>query len=223
MGSRRLAALLVVCAGVLPGQYGTSRKASPGDYPVHASMEKLSIGAEYMVHSFSGGRQTFIAQDYLVVEVAMFPIRGARVVVNAGHFSLRVNGAKHVLEPQGPEFVAANLKYPDWETRPRMEASAGPVIFGRPTSVERFPGDPRPGQERLPNPPKAPPDDPSGQEREPSVSAEELVVQTALPEGEAAGPVSGYLYFPYKGKVTKIRSLELQYAAPAGRASLVLK
>lgn len=40
---------------------------------------------------------------------------------------------------------------------------------------------------------------------------EELVVQTALPEGSRRGPVSGYLYFAYKGKTASIKTLELLY------------
>ena len=66
---------------------GTTTKASAEDYPVHAKLEKLSIGAEYMVHSFSSGREMFIAKDYLVVEVALFPAKGENLLVNAGQFT----------------------------------------------------------------------------------------------------------------------------------------
>ena len=45
-------------AGLLAAQSGTAPKASAQDYPVHAKLEKLSIGAEYLVHSFSRGRET---------------------------------------------------------------------------------------------------------------------------------------------------------------------
>ena len=34
----------------------------------------------------------------------------------------------------------------------------------------------------------------------PRVTATEMVVQAALPEGPHRGPTSGYLYFPYSGK-----------------------
>ena len=174
-----------------------------------------------MIHSFSGGRQTFIAKDYLVVEVALYPAKGERVMVEASQFSLRVNGKRQALAPQAPEFVAASLKYPDWETHPQLEADAGPIILGRPQSVERFPGDPE-ARQRMPSPPKPTLDDRSGQDKEPQVTADQLAVQAALPAGEVHGPVSGYLYFAYTGKIKRIRSLELDYAGPPGSATLPL-
>jgi hypothetical protein len=214
-------ALVPLLAGVLAAQSGTAPKASVDEYPVHARLEKLSIGAEYLVHSFSGGRETFIARDYLVVEVALFPAEGETLAVNSGQFSLRVNGRKDALAPQAPEFVAASLKYPDWTPHPRAEAGVGPVIFGTPTPTERFPGDPQ-GRTGPPVP-KAPDDNPSGLEKEPPVTAEELVVQTALPEGERREPASGYLYFAYRGKIKGIHKLELEFAGPAGHALLQLQ
>jgi len=112
--------------------------------------------------------------------------------------------------------VAASLKYPDWERRPNLEAEAGVgnagVIVGRPQTAERFPGDPRPAQQRLPRPPQAPPpENRSGLEKPEPVKADELALSAALPEGSARGPVSGYLYFAWKGKPGSIKSLELIY------------
>jgi hypothetical protein len=49
-----------------------------------------------------------------------------------------------------------------------------------------------------------------------------LALQTALPEGEHRGPASGFLYFPYRGKVAHIRSLELVFTGPGGSATLPL-
>jgi len=216
----RAVLLLPALAGALAAQYGTTPKASEQDYPVRAKLEKLAIGAEYLVHSFSSGREMFIAKDYLVVEVALFPAKGESLLVNAGNFSLRVNGRKQALSPQGPEFVAASLKYPDMDTGRHAVAALGPIVLGQPPPVERFPGDPN--ARTGPTPPRAPTDNPSGQEKEPPVKAEELVVQAALPEGEHHGPTSGFLYFPYRGKIKSIRSLELVFAGPAGSTTLPL-
>jgi len=220
----RAVALLPWLAAALAGQYGTAPKAQPGDYPAHASLERLALGAEYLVHSFSGQNQTYIVRDYLVVEVALFPPKGQEFMVNAGHFALVVNGGKHPLSPQAPEFVAASLKYPDWEphSHPQAEAGVGPVILGRPQPTERFPGDPQARPPQVPGPPRAPADNPSGVERQVPVKPEDLAVQTALPEGPARNPVSGYLYFAWQGKTKRIRSLELTYEGPAGRVSIPL-
>jgi hypothetical protein len=58
-------------------------------------------------------------------------------------------------------------------------------------------------------PPGAPDQNPAGLEREENLTAPEAVVDAALPEGRATGPVSGHLYFPYRGKVKSLKSLEL--------------
>lgn len=201
---------------------GTTPKASEQDYPARAKLERVSIGAEYLVHSFSSGREMFIAKEYLVVEVALYPAKGESLFVDAGHFSLRVNGRKQALSPEAPEIVASALQYPDPNTGtgPRAVAALGPIVLGQPRPVERFPGDPdaRTG----PAPPRAPDDSPSGPDKQPSVKAEELVVEAALPEGEHHGPTSGFLYFPYRGKVSRIRSLELVLTSPAGNTTLPL-
>jgi hypothetical protein len=175
---------------------------------VHAEAGKLALGAEYLVHSVSSGRQTFVVPKHLVVEVAVFPAKGQAVELAAGQFSLRINGkTKDVLRPETPGFVAASLKYPDWEGSRGLEVGLGPVTIGRPTTVGRFPGDNREPRPRTP--PRAPDQNPAGLQKEASLTAEETVVDAALPEGRAAGPVSGHLYFPYRGKVKSLKSLEL--------------
>ena len=201
---------------------GTTPKTSAQDYPARAKLENLSIGAEYLVHSFSSGRQMFIAKNYLVVEAALFPANGQSLLVNAGDFSLRVNGRKQALSPQAPEIVANTLKYPDPNTGGlHPTAQLGPLVLGAPPRpAERFPGDPdaRSG----PPPPQGPTDAPNGLDKEPPVKAEDLVVEAALPEGEHHGPTSGFLYFAYRGKIGHIHSLELVFTSPAGSTTLPL-
>jgi hypothetical protein len=215
----RFVILLAAFAGTVSAQDGTTAKASAQDYPAHTNLGKLSIGAEYTVHSFSRGQEMYIAKDYLVVEVAVYPAAGESLPVNAGHFSLRVNGRKQAILPQAPEFVASSLRYPDTASGLHPVAAIGPVVLGQPRPVERFPGDP---SARTPDPPRVPQDNPGGLEKQPPVKPEELVVLVALPEGEFRKPVSGFLYFPYHGKVSRIRSLDLVFASAAGGATLPL-
>jgi len=200
---------------------GTTPKPSAQEYPARAKIEKLSIGAEYLVHSFSSGSQMFIAKDYLVVEVALFPANGQSLPVSAGHFSLQINGRKQALSPQAPEIVANALKYPDPHTSSGLHPTAqlGPIVLGQPKPVERFPGDP---DARSGPTPRRPDEDPKDLDKEPPITAEELVVQAALPEGEHRGPTSGFLYFPYRGRINRIRSLELVFSSPDGSAILPL-
>jgi hypothetical protein len=218
----RLAAALV-CALGLFGE--TEPKDKAAAYPAHATAGNISIGADYLVHSIPAGNQTFLARDYLVVEVAVFPGKDAPVEIGGNTFALRISGKKLVLTPDSPGFVAASLRYPDWEMHPRGEASAGVgdtgVVLGRPPAVGRFPGDPTPTQNRLPQPPKAP-DDRNGIEQQEPEPAEVVIARTALPEGATARPVSGFLYFPYKGKTKSIKSLELVFRDKSGTVTLPL-
>ncbi|HUO28490.1 MAG TPA: hypothetical protein VMU80_04685 [Bryobacteraceae bacterium] len=209
--------LLPLFAGSLAAQYGTTPKENAAAYAAHASLGKLSLGAEYLMHSFSGRGETYVARDYLVVEVALFCAPGGAVTLDAAQFGLRVNGRKQMLAPAGPEFVAESLKNPDWNTHPQAVVGLGPVVLGAPPPTERFPGDPT-AAPRVPTTTSNA--DPNGQ---PRVTAGELVVQAALPEGEQRGPVSGYLYFPYRGKVSHIHALELEYAGPLGKVTLPLE
>jgi hypothetical protein len=227
-------ATILLLAGVVAlaqtdprGLAGTDTKPEPDDYPVHASAGKVSLGAEYMVRSVQRYNRTFFARGYLVIEVALYPSKGEALTVSSKHFTVRVNGKKRVLFPESAGFVVASMKYPDWERRPTVLAGGGlgntGVIIGGPPVTERFPGDPRPPQTRLPRQPRAPEmEDRSGLEREASVSAEEVVVHGALPEGEISEPASGYLYFAYKKKTKSIRTLDLIYQGPAGTATLRL-
>ncbi len=221
-------ACLLLCsyAAAQSAPEGTPVKAAAADYPAQARAGKLDLGAEYMVHSFSGHGQMHVARGYLVVEVALYPPRGEEVNVSSGAFSLRINGKKRAVLAQSPGMVAASLKYPDWERRPRLEAGGGlgntGVIVGRPEPVERFPGDPR-TRYPLPRPPRAPePEHPGGIERREAPTAAEIAVQSALPEGPARAPVSGFLYFPYRGKARSVKRLELLYEGAEGEAVLKL-
>jgi len=209
---------LPVLAGTLAAQYGTPPKPSAQDYPVHANVGGLSIGAEYLVHSFSSGRDMFIAKDYLVVEIALFPAKGEALLASAGQFVLRVNGRKETLSPQGPEIVAAALDRPEQSSGLHPVAALGPIVLGAPRTTERFPGDPN-AQSVPPNPTTA---NPGGTDASPPIKADELVVQAAWPEGEHHGPASGFLYFPYRGKVARIHSLELIFSSVSGSATLPL-
>lgn len=214
--------LLLVAANLL-----AQERVKPEDWPAHDRAGGTALAAEYTVHTLFRNGQSVLVRDHLVVEVAVFPRPGKQLLISSGQFTLRINGRKVPLAAQSPGMAAASLKYDDWEMRPTVVAGGGlgnaGVILGRPRSAERFPGDPRPRQERLPRPPQAPQtEDRSGIEKEPQPKPHEIVVEAALPEGEATGPVRGFLYFPFKRKPKDIRKLELLYSGPAGDAVLKL-
>ena len=218
---RVVAALALLGASHLCAQ--TDHKDKAADYPFHATAGKIAIGADYLVHSIPAGDQTFVAKDYLVVEVAVFPAFADPVTVDGSTFTLRLNGAKYPLSPVAPGMVVASLKYPDWERHPSAEASAGigngSVIFGRSPSVGRFPDDPTQSRP-LPRPPGI--DEQNGVEHSEPESVEEVITRTALVEGPTDRPVSGFLYFPYKGKIKSLKSVELIFQIKNTSVSLKL-
>jgi hypothetical protein len=216
--------LLLLCVSLLPGE----DRDKAADWPANAALDKVELGAEYMVHSVTRGEEYAVVRDYLVVEVAIYPVKPNRIEVSHQHFTLRINGRKNPIFPQSPGMVAAGMKYDDWERRPSLEASGGMndtgVIVGRPRNTERFPGDPRPGQQRLPKPPTAPaPEDRSGVERTPKKTPDEIVIAAGLEEGFTPKPIRGYLYYAFKGKPSSVKSVQLLYRGPSGEAVLKLK
>lgn len=206
---------LLCCAGLASAQ-GTGPKPKPEDYDVHAQASDAAIGAEFMVHSFSRGEQMYIAKDFLVVEVALYPPKDRTIDVHNAQFSLRVNGKKQLLQAQPSTVVAAALQHPEWEqSGPTIQmgggiGNTGVVLGGPPRNTNPFPGSNPPGQSqprRVPNPN----DNAGGVDKAPPVRADELVVETALPEGSHRAAVSGFLYFPYRKKISSIKKLELLY------------
>jgi hypothetical protein len=216
---------LFLVAATLLAQHVEQPRAKAADYPAHASLKSLALGADFMVHTFSGRGKTFLTEDHLVVEVAVYPSTGVRPMVAHSHFVLRINGKGQIMS-QPPQFVAAALKYPDWHTKPSVVADArvgdSGVIIGREPRAQRFPNDPRPSQERLPMPRAPEPADRSGIEKE-AVSPAEVCIEQALPEGPAAGPIRGYVYFPFKGKMKSVKKVELLYSAEGEQATLMLR
>jgi hypothetical protein len=203
--------LILLAAAVAAHAQGTTPKASANEYPVHAEVGANDIGAEYTVHSFNAGEEMYIAENYLVVEVALFPPKGKSVDVEMDKFSLRVSGKKNALMPDSPSVVAASLHHRDWTQRiplPGIGMGGTGGGMGGPRTQSPFPGGQDPN--RLPAPPRAPDADPNVPARE-TVKPEELLMKTALPNGIHKGPVSGFIYFAWKGKASSIKSIDLLY------------
>ena len=178
-------------------------RAKPTDYPAHAESEHLAIGAEYLVRSFSNGRQTYFVPGYLVVDTAVYP--HGSLVMNQSHFKLVMN-QQTTLAPQAPNMVAYSLK------------NIGYLDSGQTRGGSQFPGDSRGNPP--PQPTQAP--DPLHPERDPNETADAALTRTALPEGETHSPQSGFLYFPFEGKTKKIKSLDLVYTDDAGSLTVKL-
>lgn len=219
--------LFLVASALAFGQ-GTATRPKAGDYPVRVKAAGFELAAEYLVHSLPSPKGAFFVNDYLVIEVAVFPDPKTAAQISAQNFVLRINGKKTTLLTQAPGMVAASLKYPDWEQRPTLVGQAGigdgGIIVGRPPVTDRFPGDPTQQQSRLPRAPRVPDQSrPEAVEREPEEPIEKVCQRLALPEGSLEAPASGYLFFPFHGKTKSIHSLELVFESASGvKATLPL-
>ena len=209
-------ALLLLSACLVVAAQEKEPRSNASDYPAHVQVASADIGAEYLVHSVPAVTGSYFANEYLVIDVGVFPKSSSAMMISTGQFTLRING-RSVLYSQSPGMVAASLKYPDWEQRPTVTAAAGVgdgvVVIGQPR-VGRFPGDPTGNRSPLPPVAKAPED--NTVDKAPQMPVEEAIRRASLPEGKADRPVKGCLFFPFKGKTKSIRSLELLYEAESG-------
>lgn len=203
---------LLLTLSTLLAQESIPARAKPSDYKVSAALGPHTIAADFLGHTIPAPEATFVAEDYIVIELAVFPAAKSDYRFDSGKFSLRINGKKPEMLSQAPGFVAASLKYPSWEQRPRMEAAGGignaGVILGRDTT-SRFPGD-----RRAPTPPIGmPPRQPGVEiEKRETLRPEEWVTKLAWEDRPVKGPSAGLLYFPFRGKLDKIKKLELVHA-----------
>lgn len=185
---------------------GLPPRATPADYQAHVQVGALTLAAEFTSHSVPTMPTPLSTEDYVVVETGMFGPTGARTKLSADDFSLRINGKKAVPnQPYGR--VLASLKDPEWEPpEPPEKKSKSSLNTG--------------GGGQDPNaPPPTPPKMPIGLQH-----AMWLRVQkAALPEGDRALPQAGVIFFECRRLSKGIRSVELIYNGPAGKATLTLQ
>ena len=208
---------LLLAAATLAVAQGTPPKSASSGYPVHVQMESVTLAAEYLVHSLPTTTGTLVANDYLVVEAAFFGPPYGRLKMSPDNFLLRING-RGQLSAELPGMVAQSIKFPGarphLETTGSVSAGDGTVSVGPRPPQSRFPGD---GNDRT-----APSRAPTITEVNRENTVDYRVQAASLPEGEHSLPRSGLLYFFYRGKTKNIRSVELFYNGPMGKASLKL-
>src|SRR4051812_30096026 len=64
---------IFLLASLLAAQEGLTPRKIPEDFPVHQDKGRLAIGAEFMVHSFGRDTERYVAEDYLTVEIGVYP------------------------------------------------------------------------------------------------------------------------------------------------------
>jgi hypothetical protein len=181
-------------------------RGGPNDYQARARVGPIAIGAEFMRHAVPTPQNEFTTENYVIVEVGIFGAPGEKARLSSQDFSLRVNGKKPA--PSVPfGIVLSDLKDPDWQPPEAAKPKASAISAGGDNGT----GAP---ETALP-PPKMP---------LPLVHVMQIKVEkAAMPEGDRVLPEAGLLFFPYHGQGDKIKSVELMYSGPAGKATLTLQ
>jgi hypothetical protein len=183
-------------------------RSTPGDYQAHAQAGAIALGAEFLGHSIPTPQGPLTSEDYVAIETGVFGPAGAPYKLSADDFSLRINGKKPApSEPYG--LVIGSVKDPDWEppTPPASKSKGGLTGGGG--------GKEKPDANQPPPVVKIP--------IEVQRAWAQRIQKATLPAGDRALPQAGLIYFQYRGKTQNIKSIELIYAGPAGKATLTLQ
>lgn len=187
---------------------GMAARATPADYQAQAKAGDVTIAAEFLGHSVPTSENILSAQDFVVVETALYGPAGAKLNLAVDDFSLRINGKKTPAPAEPYVVVFKSLKDPELEptaaaTKAKTssistggggsnaDANLPPPVFHVPIAVQR--------------------------------AMEQRVQRASLAEGERPLPQAGLIYFQYRGKPESIHSLELIYSGSAGKATLTLQ
>src|SRR5216684_2005167 len=187
---------------------GLPPRATAADYQANAAAGTVTIGAEFLGHAVPTEKGTLSTETFVVVEAGIFGQPDAGIKLSLENFSLRING-RNDLPSQPSGLVGKSLKDPDLE--PPASASSSKTK----TNVNGGGG----GGQVDSNAPPAPVHIPIEVLR----SMQQRVQKAAFPEGDRTVPVAGLLFFQYSGKAKSIRSVELIYNGPAGKAILELE
>jgi len=198
-------------AGEAPGKdapvraVGLPSRATPADYQYRTQAGMLTVCAEFMGHGVpteEGG--PYSTENYVVVEAALFGTASAKIQLSYRDFSLRINGKKQAVPSQPYVTVFPNLKDPEWEP-PEGDKNLAQ------TSISGAGGTQSDRTKSVPKMPMAL-----------RHAMEQRVLKASISEGERTLPQAGLLFFEYHGDTKGIRSMELLYNGPAGKAALTL-
>ncbi len=185
---------------------GIPPRTAPADYQAKAQAGAVTIAGDFVGHSVPTAQGSLSTEDYVVVEVAFYGAPEARLKLSWEDFSVRINGKKMAIPGQQFGLVFKSLKDPEWlPPTPEGKESKGSVNAGGGGAQ----GDPKPLPPKMPFPLRR--------------AMEQKVQKAALAEGDRPLPQAGLLFFPHRGKVESIRTIELIYNGAAGSATLTIE
>lgn len=186
---------------------GMPPRATAADYQAQGQAGAITIAAEFSGHSVPRPDGPLSTEDYVVVETGFFGPQSDRIKLSIDDFSLRINGKKNALPSQPYGLVAHSLKDPSW-VAPEEAEGKPKSKGGLSTGGNKGDSDSLPVVIHIP----------IALQR----SMAQYIQKSSLPQGERPLPAAGLLFFEYRGKTQNLRSIELIYNGPAGKATLSL-
>ncbi len=220
MTRKTLASLVLIGAASLAsaGSRGTVPKAAVGEYPAHAERNGLGVGAALLT---SDQVHKKFAADVnhccVVVEIAIYPEKNKTLDVSLDDIMIQTE-SDGLVRPLSARAVAAKLQEKAERGRNATVATSAGVGYESGTYIDPVTGQPRQvhgvtteagvgvgvGDDPYPRP---------GASNRSRDNAEIELSEQSLPEGWAAAPVSGYIFFPSSAMKSKKKvPLQLQYA-----------
>ena len=187
--------------GTINEPQGLPPRTSPSDYATQAKLGGITLAADFAGHGVPTPEGPLSSEAYVVVEVAFFGPPGTRLPISFHDFSLHINNKKNATLSEPYERVGTSVKDPEWTPPEKPEKGGNGILGGG-------------GNDTTKEPPRPP--------AELRRAWSQRVKKAALADGERPLPQAGLLYFSYGGKLYGIRSLELTYVGPAGKATLDL-
>ncbi len=187
---------------------GMPPRSAASEYLAHVPLGKVSIGAEFDEHSVPTPEVLLTTEDYVAVEIGFFGPADQHLAISDSDFSLRVNGKKAALPAEQYAVIFRNVRDPSYappELENAKKEKTGGINAG---------GGGQGDQGSVPPIVHIPPE----MER----AMDLHVTNAALPEGDRALPVAGLLFFHYAGQAKAIKTVELLYNGPAGKATMAL-
>lgn len=200
------------------GPAGVTPRPRASDYPVRQNTQTATIAAAIVPADQAAKMfSPEIAKQYIIVEVAVYPESGATVDLKPLLFTLKVGDRFSNAEQPADVWAAPDHRPVLGSQSTAVTAETG-VAYGRTTgpegrstqNLETYSGvavGPAP-----PGPPNSGPD--------PAAVADKIW-NKALPEGQTAQPVAGYVYFPQYAKKRKSDAVQLSYSDNGVSATLL--
>ena len=225
-------AIGLMCAAAVyaqvPKANGTEPRAAADNYPAHAVQDGIGVGATLL--TTEQVRKTFVANVNhccIVVEIAIYPQKDGTVRISLADFTLRVAGTDTTAKASSAQLVAGKLQKKD-------ASASGHDVDVVPTSTIGYETggiDPVTGRRRGGGVYTGAGVGVGIGGRKPSGAAADYERHNievglggkGLPEGNASGPVAGYLYFELPSKKDKKANYQLEYQPNAEKVVLQLQ